>query len=158
MEWIDLCQIEDELIVIREQGSGTRAAMERFFDKSGINYQPGCELNTNEAIKQAVQAGLGIGVVPVQTIELELQTGRLVVLPFKGFPIIRRWFVIHRNDKRLSSAALAFRTRLFGRSFSQDLTGRSPSVINIATKTNQLETWPERKGSFFRAKPLDGVV
>lgn len=98
---LDLCQIEDEILVIREQGSGTRAAMERFFAESGINYQPGCELNTNEAIKQAVQAGLGIGVVPAQTIELELQTGRLAVLPFKGFPIIRKWFVIHRSDKRL---------------------------------------------------------
>jgi len=111
---IDLCRIEEEILVIREQGSGTRAAMERFFAEAGISYQPGCELNTNEAIKQAVQSGLGIGVVPAQTIELELQAGRLAVLRFNGFPIVRRWFVIHRSDKRLSNAALAFRTRLFG--------------------------------------------
>ena len=114
-ERLDLCQIEDEVLVVREQGSGTRAAMERFFVEHRVSYQNGCELNTNEAIKQAVQAGLGIGVVPAQTIELELQTGRLAVLPFEGFPIVRRWFVIHRGDKRLSSAALAFRTRLFGK-------------------------------------------
>jgi molybdate transport repressor ModE-like protein len=145
MERIDLCQIEDEIIVTREQGSGTRAAMERFFEKSGINYQPGCELNTNEAIKQAVQAGLGIGVVPAQTIELELQTGRLVVLPFKGFPIIRRWFVIHRSDKRLSNAALAFRTRLFGRNFSQAFEGPNSGVMNIPISSGQLEKWPEMR-------------
>jgi DNA-binding transcriptional LysR family regulator len=114
LENIDLARIEDETLVIREHGSGTRAATERFFAEAGVNYQLGCELNTNEAIKQAVQAGLGIGVVPAQTIELELQTGRLVVLPFTGFPIIRRWFVIQRTDKRLSRAASAFRKKLFG--------------------------------------------
>ena len=162
MECIDLCQIEDEVIVIREQGSGTRAAMERFFDKSGVNYQPGCELNTNEAIKQAVQAGLGIGVVPAQTIELELQTGRLVVLPFKGFPIIRRWFVIHRSDKRLSNAALAFRTRLFGRNFSPTDAGMNPgsnsAAINSPARAGQPEKWSERKDPFFRTNPLGGVL
>lgn len=113
-ERLKLCRIEDEVLVVREQGSGTRAAMERFFAASGIKYRPGCELNTNEAIKHAVQAGLGIGVVPAQTIALELQTGSLAILPFEGFPIVRRRFVIHRSDKRLSSAALAFRSRLFG--------------------------------------------
>jgi molybdate transport repressor ModE-like protein len=118
-ERLDIRRIEDEILVVREEGSGTRAAMERFFAESGISYQPGCELNTNEAIKHAVQAGLGIGVVPAQTIELELQTGSLAVLPFDGFPIIRRWFVIHRSDKRLSSAAQAFRTRLFGKNVPQ---------------------------------------
>jgi molybdate transport repressor ModE-like protein len=157
MDCIELRQIENEMIVIREQGSGTRAAMERFFDKSDINYQPGCELNTNEAIKQAVQAGLGIGVVPAQTIELELQTGRLVVLPFKGFPIIRRWFVIHRSDKRLSNVALAFRTRLFDKNFFQTSAGIKSGVISIPTKASQVETWPEGKGALVRAKPVGGV-
>jgi DNA-binding transcriptional LysR family regulator len=126
---IDLCRIEDEILLIREQGSGTRAAMERFFAEAAISYQPGCELNTNEAIKQAVQSGLGIGVVPAQTIELELQTGRLAVLPFKGFPIVRRWFVIHRSDKRLSNAALAFRTRLFGNNLSREFAATKLSNI-----------------------------
>jgi molybdate transport repressor ModE-like protein len=116
---INLCQIEDEIMIVRERGSGTRAAMERFFLESGISYQPGCEMNTNEAVKQAVQAGLGIGVVPAQTIELELQTGRLEILPFKEFPIMRKWFIIHRSDKRLSNAAIAFRAKLFERKFSQ---------------------------------------
>jgi len=117
---------------MREVGSGTRAAMERFFTDAGVNYQPGCELNTNEAVKQAVQAGLGIGVVPLQTIELELMTHRLIVLPIKGLPIIRRWFILHRTDKKLSSAALAFRTLLFGPNFAKTI---ASSEANLATKS-----------------------
>ena len=140
---IDLCQIEDEMIVIREQGSGTRAAMERFFVEFGMNYQTGCELNTNEAVKQAVQAGLGIGVVPAQTIQLELETSRLVVLPFKGFPIIRRWFVIHRSDKRLSNAALAFRTRLFAKTFSQAFYELNSELINVPISSDEIRRRPE---------------
>ncbi len=120
---IDLCMLEDETLVVREPGSGTRAAMERFFTDSGINYQAGCELSTNEAIKQAVQAGLGIGIVPAQTIELELLTRRLVILPVAGFPIIRRWFILHRSDKKLSSSALAFRALLFGPHMSKVFAG-----------------------------------
>ena len=152
MEHISLSQIEDEIIVIREQGSGTRAAMERFFVESGVNYQPGCELNTNEAIKQAVQAGLGIGVVPAQTIELELQTGRLAVLSFEGFPIIRRWFVVHRSDKRLSNAALAFQKRLFGRDYSQAFEGLNSGGVKVPTLNNHMEGRLGRKGPFVSAK------
>lgn len=110
--------LDDEAVVIREVGSGTRAAMERFFADCGVNFQPGCEFSTNEAVKQAVQAGLGIGIVPAQTIELELMSRRLVVLPVKGLPIIRRWFIMHRTDRKLSSAALAFRALLFGPKFA----------------------------------------
>jgi molybdate transport repressor ModE-like protein len=139
MARINLRQIEDETIVIREPGSGTRAAMERFFLESGINYQPGCELNTNEAVKQAVQAGLGIGVVPAQTIELELETGRLAILPFQGFPILRKWFVIHRSDKRLSNAALAFRTKLFGRNFLPVFDGPEPGRARLPTTDKLVE-------------------
>jgi DNA-binding transcriptional LysR family regulator len=72
----------------------------------------GCELNSNEAIKQAVQAGLGLGVVSLQTIQLELETRRLAVLPVESFPIVRHWFIVHRRDKRLSAASQAFRDLL----------------------------------------------
>jgi DNA-binding transcriptional LysR family regulator len=95
-------------LVVREAGSGTRAAVDRFLGGHRVEYRAGCELSTNEAIKQAVQAGLGLGVAPRQTIELEVETGRLVVLPVDGFPIVRRWYVAHRSDKRLSAASRAF--------------------------------------------------
>jgi DNA-binding transcriptional LysR family regulator len=109
---IKLQQLEAETVVLREPGSGTRATVERHFAARRVAYRPGCELGTNEAVKQAVQAGLGLGIVPAQTIELELETRRLVVLPVDGFPIIRHWFVVHRSDRRLSGAAQAFKTLL----------------------------------------------
>jgi LysR family transcriptional regulator, low CO2-responsive transcriptional regulator len=111
-ECISLQRLAEETLVVREPGSGTRAAMEKHFTDHGLAYRAGCELSTNEALKQAVRAGLGIGVVSAQTIELELQTGCLVVLPVQDFPILRRWYVLHRTHKRLSAAALAFRERL----------------------------------------------
>jgi DNA-binding transcriptional LysR family regulator len=111
---VTAAELSEEILVVREPGSGTRAAMERYFAELGVDYRPGCELNTNEAIKQAVQAGLGLGIVPAQTIELELETRRLVVLPALGFPIIRHWYVVHRTDKRMSSAAHEFRALLLG--------------------------------------------
>ncbi len=101
-------QLARETFVARERGSGTRAQIERYFAEMKVQYSPGCEFNTNEAIKQAVQAGLGLAVVSAQTIELELETRRLVVLPVEGFPLMRRWYLVHRRDKRLSAAASAF--------------------------------------------------
>jgi LysR family transcriptional regulator, low CO2-responsive transcriptional regulator len=109
---ISLQRLAEETLVVREPGSGTRAAMERHFADHSLAYRAGCELSTNEALKQAVRAGLGLGIVSAQTIDLELQTGCLVVLPVQGFPILRRWYVLHRAHKRLSAAALSFRERL----------------------------------------------
>jgi DNA-binding transcriptional LysR family regulator len=112
---ISLQRLARETFVVREPGSGTRAVIERHFAEMGVDYSPGCEFNTNEAIKQAVQAGLGLAAVSQQTIELELETRRLVVLPVDGFPIIRRWYVVHRSEKRLSAAATAFVELLLAR-------------------------------------------
>ncbi len=101
--------LKDEVFVVREQGSGTRIAMERFFHERGIQLETGMEMTSNEAIKQAVEAGLGLGIVSVHTLELELETGRLVILNVKGFPILRHWYLVHRRGKRLSPVAEAFR-------------------------------------------------
>ncbi len=109
---VRLRQLEAETLVLREAGSGTRAAIERYFTAHAATYRAGCEFSTNEAIKQAVQAGLGLGIVPLQTIELELETKRLAIVPVEGFPVIRQWFIVHRSDKRLSVAAQAFLTAL----------------------------------------------
>jgi DNA-binding transcriptional LysR family regulator len=106
---VTLARLSEQTLVVRELGSGTRAAVERQFAEHGLRYQPGCELNTNEAIKQAVRAGLGLGVVSAQTVELELEAGHLVVLAVEGFPILRRWYLVRRKDQRPSAAANAFR-------------------------------------------------
>lgn len=107
--WIPLPRIAQEVFVMREPGSGTRQALERFFADQGLSLRRGMEMTRNEAIKQAVRAGLGLSVVSRHTIELELETGRLLVLPVEGFPLPRRWFLVYRKGKRLSPAAEAFR-------------------------------------------------
>jgi DNA-binding transcriptional LysR family regulator len=109
---VSMARLAEETLVMREPGSGTRAAVERHFAALGLAMHEGCEFGTNEAIKQAVRAGLGVAVVSAQTIELELQTGCLAVLPVEGFPIVRQWYVVHRTQHRLSAAAASFRDRL----------------------------------------------
>jgi DNA-binding transcriptional LysR family regulator len=109
---VSMARLAQEILVMREPGSGTRAAAERHFAAQGLVMRGGCEFGTNEAIKQAVRAGLGVAVVSAQTIELELQTGCLAVLPVEGFPIVRQWYVVHRTQHRLSAAADTFRNML----------------------------------------------
>ena len=106
---VALTKIVDESFVIREPGSGTRAAMERFFQQHSIQIATSLEMTSNEAIKQAVSAGLGLGIVSLHTLELELLAKRLAVLDVEGFPIARRWYVVHRQGKRLSPIAREFR-------------------------------------------------
>jgi len=67
-------------------------------------------MTSNEAIKQAVEAGLGLGIVSIHTLELELETRRLQVLDVEGFPIVRHWYIMQRKGKRLSPAAQEFKT------------------------------------------------
>ena len=106
---IPLARLAEETFVIREPGSGTRVAMERFFSDRRIEIKPGMQMTRNEAIKQAVRAGLGLSIVSSHSIELELETGRLVVLDVAEFPIQRKWYLVYRRGKRLSPAARAFK-------------------------------------------------
>ena len=106
---ISLERLAEEIFLMREPGSGTRQAMERFFDDHGLKIRQGMEMTRAEAIKQAVRAGMGLAIVSTHTIELEVETGRLVVLDVEEFPILRRWYVVYRKGKRLSPVAEAFR-------------------------------------------------
>lgn len=109
LELVKFTQLAQETFLSREKGSGTRSAMERVFAQHHIQPRIGMEVETNEAIKQAVQAGMGLGILSLHSIELELETGRLAVLNVEHFPLMRHWFIAHRSNKRLSSAALAFK-------------------------------------------------
>ena len=106
---IPLARLQEETFLVRESGSGTRIAMERFFNERGMKLKTGMEVGSNEAIKQSVQAGLGLGLLSRATIEQELALKRLVVLNVADFPIMRHWYVVHRQGKRLSPVAQAFR-------------------------------------------------
>jgi len=109
---IPLERMQEETFLMREEGSGTRIAMERYFEAHGVRINTGMEMSSTEAIKQAVQAGLGLGVVSLNTVELELEARRLKVLDVEGLPIRRHWYIVHRKDKRLSASALAFKNFL----------------------------------------------
>ena len=106
---IPVKQLEKEVFLVREPGSGTRSAMERFFAEHKIKINKGMETDTTEAIKQAVQAGMGLGIMSQHTAELELEMKRLKILDVQDFPIIRYWHVVNRKNKRLSIVANAFR-------------------------------------------------
>ncbi len=98
-------QLAKETFLLREQGSGTRGVAERFFASHKLPLPAHMEMDTNEAIKQSVQAGMGIGIISRHGIELELETKRLVVLDVDRFPIVRHWYIVQRKGKRPSAAA-----------------------------------------------------
>ncbi len=106
---IVLKSLQKETFVVREPGSGTRIAMQRFFTEHDVHLSTGMEMTSNEAIKQAVEAGLGLGIVSIHTLALELETRWLVVLDVREFPILRHWYVVQRRGKRLSPVAQAFK-------------------------------------------------
>ncbi len=106
---IPLSRLQDETFLIRERGSGTRSATERFFHEQGVSLSSTMEMSSSESIKQGVQAGLGLGLLSLHTLEMELALRRLVILDVNELPIIRNWYVMHRSGKRLSAVARSFR-------------------------------------------------
>lgn len=109
---IPLKQLSTESFVIREEGSGTRASMAHVFREHGVRFKTSMEVSSNETIKQAVMAGMGISFISMHTVSLELAAGKLVTLNVTGLPLVRDWYVIHLRDKRLSPIATAFRNFL----------------------------------------------
>ena len=101
-------ELGEQTFVFREPGSGTRAAIMRFFEKKGVPIQISLEMTSNEAIKQTVQAGLGLGIVSRHTVALELKTGSLVELDVAHFPLKRFWYLVRRRDKQMSPVAQRF--------------------------------------------------
>lgn len=112
-------QLAQETFLLREQGSGTRGVVERYFASHHLKLPTHMEMDTNEAIKQSVQAGMGLGIISMHCIELELEIKRLQVLNVEHFPIMRHWHVVHRKNKRLSTAANAFNQFLLSDAESQ---------------------------------------
>ncbi len=101
-----------EHFLLREIGSGTRAALENALQEAGVPLQLSMQVGNNSAIKQGVAAGLGIALISRVAIYMELETNRLVILDVEGFPIVRQWRLVHVKDKRLSATAKAFKSFL----------------------------------------------
>jgi len=109
---IPLRQLAGEQFLIREEGSGTRASMEHVFRERRIPFRVSMEVSSNETIKQAVMANMGISFISSHTVGLELAAGKLVILDVVGLPLVRDWYVIHLRDKQLAPIPAAFRTFL----------------------------------------------
>ena len=101
--------LQGQTMIVREQGSGTRAAMEAFLAAHRVEPHIAMEMSSNETIKQAVMAGMGISFLSLHTIGLEVRSGLMHVLAVEGTPVMRSWNVVHLLSKVLSPAAEAFR-------------------------------------------------
>jgi DNA-binding transcriptional LysR family regulator len=101
--------LADYEFLIREEGSGTRAAMEKFFADHRLEPRVAMEMTSNETIKQAVMAGMGISFLSLHTIGLELKAGLIAVPDIEDLPLAKRWYIVNTLAKTLSPAAEAFR-------------------------------------------------
>jgi DNA-binding transcriptional LysR family regulator len=95
-------------LIYREQGSGTRLTMEQFLKEHGISTRMKLELTSNEAVKQAVLAGLGYSIMPLIGIRNELKSGELKIIPVDGLPLQTNWHLTWHRQKRLSPVATAY--------------------------------------------------
>jgi DNA-binding transcriptional LysR family regulator len=95
--------------IVREQGSGTRAALEKFLLDQHVELRVIMEMASNETIKQAVMAGMGVSFLSLHTIGLELGNRLIALLDIEHTPVVRAWNVVHTQSKLLSPAAEAFR-------------------------------------------------
>ncbi|MBI1423750.1 MAG: LysR family transcriptional regulator [Gammaproteobacteria bacterium] len=105
---IPLATIAEEPLILREPGSGIRDATLRVFSEAGLRPKIRMELGSNEAIKHAIVGGLGLSILSLHTLTLEGSEGPVAVLDVEGFPIQRKWFMVHPKGKDLSLVAKAF--------------------------------------------------
>jgi DNA-binding transcriptional LysR family regulator len=127
---IPLERLAAESFLIREPGSGTRGLLERLFAEHKLPLTVGMEMASNETIKQAVIAGLGVSLLSLHTVGLELATRRLVTLDVVGLPIVRSWYVVHLARKRLSPVAQALKAFLLAEGAA-----RLEEVLAVPTRT-----------------------
>lgn len=95
-------------LIYREKGSATRNEMEKFIHEKGLTAQKKITLTSNEAVKQAVVAGLGCSIMPLIGIKNELKNGDLEIIEMKGLPVVTHWHLIWLKSKKLSPVAKAF--------------------------------------------------
>ncbi|AOF82639.1 HTH-type transcriptional activator CmpR [Methyloversatilis sp. RAC08] len=106
---LKLQDLAEERFIMREQGSGTRIAIENYLSQQGATLNVRMELGSNEAIKQAVAGGLGLSILSRHTLHRDpLLEDEVVILQVEGFPLMSRWQVVRLQQRRLSRAAEAF--------------------------------------------------
>jgi DNA-binding transcriptional LysR family regulator len=95
-------------LIFREEGSATHQAMTQFLETNEISVYRKIQLTSNEAVKQAVMAGLGVSILPLISMRLELEAGRLQIIPMKGLPLHTAWRLVWHRDKKHTPVAAAF--------------------------------------------------
>jgi LysR family transcriptional regulator, low CO2-responsive transcriptional regulator len=105
----DLHELAHDTFLLREPGSGTRAVAEHVFRQNLFVPSRSVTLGSNETIKQAVMAGMGVSLISLHTLGLELRTGEVAMLDVNGTPVERTWQLVHARAKQLSPTCLAFR-------------------------------------------------
>jgi DNA-binding transcriptional LysR family regulator len=105
---VRLARLAQEPFLLREQGSGTRMAAERFLKSHRVKLMVRMELGSNEAIKQAVAGGLGLSLLSLHALKNELARKEFVLLDVEELPIRRSWYIVHRKGKELSIVARTF--------------------------------------------------
>ena len=108
-ELVPVSALADEGFIVREPGSGTRAALDEFMHAHHLSTRHVMQMSSNESIKQAVMAGMGVSLLSLHTIGLELDHGLIAAPEVEGLPVMRRWHVVNNLAKTLSPAAEAFR-------------------------------------------------
>ena len=109
---VTLSQLSEQRFILREKGSGTRMVADSFFKKHKLKVDIRMELGSNEAIKEAVAGGLGIGILSQHALHGHRKENGVTVLPVKGFPIMSQWHIVHHAKKQLSPIALGFKQHL----------------------------------------------
>jgi DNA-binding transcriptional LysR family regulator len=130
---IPLSRIAEEPLILREPGSGIRDAMLRLFNQQDLSLKVRMELGSNEAIKHAIVAGLGLSVLSLHALALEGPDGPVALLDVEGFPIMRKWYIVHPKGKQLSLVAQAF---------LEFVQGIEPQI-----RLQLQEQWPDMKES-----------
>lgn len=105
---LKVAHLKDEALVLREKGSGTRMVMEELFEKEDMRIDPVMELSTNEGVKHAIMAGIGISLVSEFSLRLEKIHDQIGILDVEGFPLKSTWKLVHLRGKSLSPLAQTF--------------------------------------------------
>lgn len=103
-----MADLREETLVLREPGSATREVMFGCLDAVGFEPRQTIQLGSNEAVKRAVAAGLGIGILSAQTLDIDVRSGDVVVLPCDDWTCERQFWIVRRADRMASRAELAF--------------------------------------------------
>ncbi len=136
---VPMARMTEQILLTREAGSGTRLATEVFFEAHGLRLAPRMTLGSNEAVKHAIAAGLGVAVLSRHALGSEPARDGLALLNVTGFPLRRTWQLVWRSDRKLPLAASAFLAFVK----EQTRRGEFKSAVSLSQRPLKAETAPE---------------